>query len=128
MSKLGTILIMIFFCGAANASDLVVLADKSKWACISSKFEYEGDITYHECIDVKSGEMYISWAPLTMTSLIEERDQNDRNSREAACACSREIHGGSIQPGSIVCTGAYDPYVLRKRKVDPCSGDWEKHK
>jgi hypothetical protein len=40
--------------------------------------------------------------------------------KRAACNCSRHIDGGSQSGTGIICTGAFDPYVLRARKQDPC--------
>jgi hypothetical protein len=72
------------------------------------------------------GRIYEGYQPLTADSLKDYERSEQRNNEEAACACSRETHEGANSGNGIICTGAFSPYELRRRKVDPCAGDWEK--
>lgn len=81
---------------------------------------------FYVCIQQKTGLDYQSTLPLTKESLEAYQEKQQRDREEADCTCSREIHDGAQSGNGFICTGALSPYVLRKRKVDPCKGGWEK--
>jgi hypothetical protein len=103
------------------AVTLITLGDGSEWEC-------GGDREWQVCINTETGEVYESQSPLTDASRNAYRKSESRKYREAECACSREIHGGVNSGTGIICTGAFDPYLLRKREIDPCAGAWENRK
>ncbi len=103
---------------------MVTLGDGSEWTC-NSEARW-GGVSY-TCVDAKGGRLYQGGRPLSDASWAAYQAQQERDTEEALCVCSREIHGGTNSTvGNIICTGAFDPYLLRKREVDPCDGAWKK--
>ena len=97
------------------AAESEISLDGTVWVCAEQP---------HICYS-QSGETYQWSAPLSTESLAAFRAHQKRQSAEAACVCSRETHGGGDSGTGIICTGAFDPYLLRKLAVDPCAGAWK---
>jgi hypothetical protein len=100
----------------------LVTVDGHEWLCQQETGLSSEKLTY--CFSPDNGEQYEGTAPLTEDSLKAERERQEADGEEAACACSRRAVEGGPPVARYFCTGAFSPYELRKRKTDPCALPW----
>lgn len=122
MTRLATIAILLLLTAPASATD-VKLSDGTRWTCSEGRIN---DQAAWWCGEYGKGYLYEGYQPLTDDSWKNYQYQTAKDNSEAACFCSRQTEEGKQSPNSILCTGAFSPYELRKRKKDPCAGAWEK--
>lgn len=81
--------------------------------CALSGFNSPDDRTY---VNNKTGEIYCGTEPPTESSLASQREFERQRDKETVRYCLREPYGGTEAVTGIICTGYYDPELLRSGK------------